>query len=117
MGMERDIYHRCEKFAEDVVDELRKFRPDYIDRVLVLQLVRSATSVAANMMEASESVSKKDFVNKLGISLKEAKESYYWLRLLSKHQPSLDALMTEASELVRILATIRRKYAVVFPIG
>jgi len=108
--LNRDIYVRCIKFSERTVEVLRVFRPDYIDKVLIVQLVRSATSVAANIMEASESVSKKDFVNKLGIALKEAKESQYWINLLAITHEDVRPLLSEVGEIVKILATIKRKY-------
>jgi len=106
----RDIYVRCVQFSALAVATLRAVRPDYIDRVMVVQLVRSATSVGANMTEASESVSKKDFVNRLAIALKEVKESRYWIRLLLSRHADLRNLLTEADEIVKILASIKRKY-------
>ena len=48
------------------------------------QLVRSATSIGANITEAQYAQSRKDFINKMGIALKEANETEYWLKLLSK---------------------------------
>ncbi|MFA5009917.1 MAG: four helix bundle protein [Patescibacteria group bacterium] len=108
--LDKDIYVRCVKFSEMAVGILRGMRPDYIDRVMVIQLVRSATSVGANMMEASESVSKKDFINRLAIALKEAKESRYWIGLLLSRHGELQPLAIESDEITRILATIKRKY-------
>ena len=52
--------------------------------ILSNQLVRSATSIGANITEAQYSPSKKDFINKMNIALKEANESEYWLKLLVK---------------------------------
>ncbi|OGB73767.1 hypothetical protein A3K24_02985 [candidate division Kazan bacterium RIFCSPHIGHO2_01_FULL_44_14] len=106
----RDIYERCVRFSEVAVAVLRKLKPDYIDRVLIVQLVRSATSVGANMMEASESVSKRDFVNRLSIALKEAKESRYWIKLLAVTHSEVESLLVESDEIVKILATIKRRY-------
>lgn len=51
--------------------------------ILSKQVLRSGTSIVANVREANSGVSKKDFVNKLSIALKEAKETDYWLCLLS----------------------------------
>ena len=107
---DRDIYERCVKFSEVAVLALRKLKPDYIDRLLIIQLVRSATSVGANMMEASESASKKDFVNRLGIALKEAKESRYWIKLLLATHPEIKSLVVESDEIVKVLDTIKRRY-------
>lgn len=47
------------------------------------QLLKSGTSIGANVTESQEAVSKKDFINKLSIALKEAKETDYWLRILN----------------------------------
>ncbi|MGG7057931.1 four helix bundle protein [Clostridium nigeriense] len=52
--------------------------------ILSNQLVRSATSIGANITEAQYAQSKKDFINKMSIALKESNESEYWLKLLSK---------------------------------
>jgi four helix bundle protein len=110
--LDQDIYVRCVRFAETSISALRRLQPDYIDRVMVVQLVGSATSIGANMMEASESVSKRDFVNRLSIALKEAKESRYWIRLLSAKHVEVQSRFNEADEIVKILASIKRKYLV-----
>ena len=53
---------------------------------LLKQILRSGTSIGANITEAQSAVTKKDFINKLGIALKESKETDYWLRLLKKSE-------------------------------
>jgi len=76
------------------------------------QLVRSSGSVGANYIEANESLSKKDFVLRIKICRKEAKESRYWLRLLegTEHVDiERDALVQEAQELMNIFGAIVRK--------
>lgn len=75
------------------------------------QLVRSSGSVGANYIEANESLSKKDFVCRIKICRKEAKESRYWLRLLEAANEALerDALVQEAQELMNIFGAIVRK--------
>lgn len=75
------------------------------------QLIRSSGSIGANYREANESLSKKDFLMRLKISRKEAKESTYWLRLihetnnLENHEES-KGLINEATELKNILSAI-----------
>lgn len=69
------------------------------------QLVRSSGSVAANYVEANESLSRKDFVMRIKICRKEAKESILWLRLLA----SPDELRQEATELMKIFGAIIEK--------
>lgn len=105
-----DIYGRCSGFAKSVVRSLTILEVKYQHRPLVTQLIRSATSIGANMMEASEAQSSKDFSSKLSVALKEAKETVYWLDLMrDAGYLDLDDLFTEAEELTRILAAIRRK--------
>jgi len=76
------------------------------------QLVRSSGSVGANYIEANESLSKKDFVCRIKICRKEAKESRYWLRLVEATDPTSaerDMLVQEAQELMNIFGAIVRK--------
>jgi len=78
------------------------------------QLVRSSGSVGANYLEANESLSKKDFVFRVKISRKEAKESNYWLRLISetnelKNKDEVERLINESIELKKILSSIIEK--------
>jgi four helix bundle protein len=78
------------------------------------QLVRSSGSIGANYIEANESLSKKDFLCRIKISRKEAKESRYWLRLIdSGDQIEIEderlALSQEATELMKIFGAMVRK--------
>jgi four helix bundle protein len=78
------------------------------------QVVRASGSVGANYIEANESLSKKDFVMRIKICRKEAKESRYWLRLIEANSDSgvercRDDLVQEATELMSIFAAILRK--------
>src|SRR2546430_11025590 len=76
------------------------------------QLVRASGSVGANYIEANESISKKDFVLRIKICRKEAKESRYWLRLLEAVDQTgveHDVLVQEAQELMNIFGAIMRK--------
>jgi len=74
------------------------------------QVVRSGTSVGANVEEADAAESKRDFIHKMAIARKEAKETRFWLRIILE-TPLLDtsevrALLQESEELIRILSTI-----------
>ena len=77
------------------------------------QLVRSSGSVGANYIEANEKLGDKDFIFRLKISRKEAKESKYWLRLLHDLNPELshysDSLLIEVEELRKIVSSIINK--------
>lgn len=78
------------------------------------QLVRSSGSIGANYIEANESLSKKDFVMRIKISRKEAKESKYWLTLIDVNddkelEEERQELIKEANELMKIFSSIMRK--------
>ena len=77
------------------------------------QLIRSSGSVGANYIEANEALSKKDFVLRIKICRKEAKESRYWLRLIETTDETIaaerDLLVQEAQELTNIFGAIVRK--------
>jgi four helix bundle protein len=78
------------------------------------QLVRASGSVGANYIEANDSLSKKDFLLRIKISRKEAKESRYWLRLLDigsdhKLESERQRLVQESTELMNIFGAILRK--------
>jgi len=82
-------------------------------RTLAGQILRSGTSVGANLQEATAGQSKADFISKCRIALKEARETHYWLRLLvetglTDHGKSID-LVIEADEIVAILTTIVKR--------
>jgi len=75
------------------------------------QLFRSASSVGANYIEANEALSKKDFIMRIKICRKEAKESIYWLRLIEPDQEEKErkSLLAEGIELMKIFGSIFRK--------
>ena len=76
-----DFEERTFAFARNVIEYVRNLPKGIAYSEIGKQLVRSAGSVGANYIEANESLSKKDFVMRVKISKKEAKESHYWLRL------------------------------------
>ena len=74
---------------------------------LAKQVIRSGTSIGANITEAQRGASKPDFINKLGIALKEADETKYWLRLIDKKLFEIDAKMkSEIEEIISLLVAI-----------
>jgi four helix bundle protein len=80
-------------------------------RDLSRQLLRSATSVGANLEEADAAQSRADFVSKCTISLKEAREALYWARLIASQfaDDDLRATISELNEIVAILTTIVKR--------
>jgi len=81
--------------------------------VLGRQVLRAGTSIGANLEEATAAQSRADFVSKCNIALKEARETYYWIRLLMKTEVvtanKLKDLASESNELVAILTAIVKK--------
>jgi four helix bundle protein len=77
--------------------------------VLSKQLLRSATSIGANVAESESAQSTADFIHKLSISLKEARETRYWLQLLEQSELTsiaVDAYLIEIDEIIKILTAI-----------
>lgn len=107
-----DLEDRTARFAEIFIDLAKRLPQNSINKVLVEQCLRSIGSVGANYCEANEAESRVDFVHKLGICKKEAKESKHWIRLIAKANPEfkeeLRKLWKEAEELLLIFSTIKR---------
>lgn len=78
-----DLEERTAKFGEKIISLCRSLHENTISKPLILQLVRSATSIGANYMEANGASSRKDFKNKIFICKKEAQETKHWLRMLA----------------------------------
>ncbi len=105
-----DLEERTAIFAEKIISLVKKIHMNPITKPLVSQIIRSATSVAANYCEANDAFSRKDFTHKISICRKEAKETKYWLRIIANTCPYLkDNIATckqEAHELNLIFSTI-----------
>ena len=109
-----DLEERTFAFARDVRAFIKLLERTIGNVEDAKQVVRSSGSVAANYIEANESLSKKDFRMRIKIGRKEAKESRLWLRLIdTENRPEARAkqerLCTEAQELMNILGAIFRK--------
>jgi four helix bundle protein len=110
----RDLPERTFEFARRIVKvcQLLDQSPG-VSRTLANQLLRSASSIGANVEEGQASQSRADFISKYSIACKEARETHYWLRLLaaSKVIPAarLAPLIDEANQLVAVLTTIVKK--------
>jgi len=112
MNKTYDLEERTALFAECVVDLCKSVSKNTVTTPLISQLVRSGTSIGANYCEANGASSKKDFKNKIFICKKEAKETKYWLRILSKSDEKTTEkcreLWKEAQELTHIFTTIAK---------
>lgn len=107
---EYDLEKRTSVFSENTISFIRSLKSDIVNRPLIDQLIRSATSVGANYFEANGACSKKDFKNKIHICKKEIKESGYWIQLIAKANPDKESeckkLWNEAHELTLIFSKI-----------
>lgn len=109
----RELENRTTEFAKRTIGVLQKLPRNRINDPMVSQAIRAAGSVGANYREANEALGKKDFVYRLRVARKEAKEAQYWFELLLEANPSqespLTALLKEAGELRNILSAIINK--------
>ena len=103
----------CEKsyaFALRIIKVYKFLTEDQKEYVLSKQLLRSGTSIGANVEEAIAASSKADFIHKLNIAAKEARETSYWLRLLKDSQyipeNAFESVQEECLELRRIISSI-----------
>jgi four helix bundle protein len=107
--MAAEIKHRCYKFALSMMLYLKGNKWDVTSFVIVKQLMRSASSVGANVVEAVNSSSRIEFKRYYEIALKSCNESKYWICLLRdgnnlNKDTELAALLKECDELSKILA-------------
>jgi len=111
--MDQGLGQRLFDFAINVILFMRKLPHGKEYDVIKYQLTKSATSSGANYEEAQAASSKLDFKNKINISLREMRESSYWLKIIERIYPSdkgLDQLKKESEELKKILGSISSKF-------
>jgi four helix bundle protein len=107
-----DLGERTLKFAKRIRAYVKNLPKTLAGIEDSKQLIRASGSVGANYIEAEESLSKKDFVMRIKISRKEAKESKYWLELVEPRENEIkerEALIGEAIELMKIFGSIVEK--------
>lgn len=108
-----DIRERTFKFAVRIVKVAGSLPKNAVGFAISSQVVRSGTSVGANIEEAQNCSSKKEFIRSLTISLKEAKETEYWLRIIVESglisEVKLASLIEETREIIKILVTIVKR--------
>ncbi len=105
-----DLEERTAKFGEQTIDFVKTLTKNNINDSLIKQIIRSATSIGANYMEANGAESKKDFYHKIYICKKESKETMHWLRMIMRANPDkhlkCKKLWQEARELTLIFSKI-----------
>ena len=108
--MDNVIEEKSFQFAIRIVNLYKHLCSEKKEFTLSKQLLRSGTSLGANVAEAQQAQSRSDFIAKLSISLKETTESKYWLRLLYSTdyitQPQFTSLFADCAELEKILVSI-----------
>jgi four helix bundle protein len=104
------IQQKSFAFAIRIVNAYKYLQTEKKEFVLSKQLLRSGTSIGANVEEAIGGQSKKDFIAKISISYKEARETKYWLRLLEAtsyfETQEAKTLLEDTEELCKILSSI-----------
>ncbi len=108
-----DIRERTLKFAVSIISLIQLLPKNAAGFAIASQLVRSGTSVGANIEEAQDAASKKDFIHCLIVSLKEARETEYWLKVIKESglisSLKLSEALQEVNELIKILTTIIKR--------
>jgi len=106
-----DLEKRTTEFAKSVIRLCRELPKNSMNDRLIGQITGSAGSVGANYREANDALGKKDFVHRLKISRKEAKETMHWLEIIQEANPDFKIinLLQEATELKNILSAIINK--------
>ena len=114
-GLKNQLQLRLFDFAADVIKLIRKLPKGKEYDIISYQLIKSSTSSGANYDEAQAAVSKADFANKIGISLKEMRESNYWIRIIvatTEKNEDLIRFRKESFELMNILGSIYSKTSI-----
>ncbi len=109
-----NIYDRSFELAVKICAFVNTLENTLTTREFIKQVIRSSASIGANLEEADGALTRRDFINKLGISRREARGTGYWLRLLRKTCPpaseslkkELDHLINESREILLILSAI-----------
>lgn len=104
-----ELEHRAYKYSIAIIEFLDSLPKDVSTTIITKQLLRSATSIGANVVEAKGASSKRDFTNFFNYALKSANESLYWLGLLRDakkiNDKRLEYLLSETKELANILGS------------
>ena len=108
--MEQAIQNKSFQFAVRIFKLCRYLQNEQKEFVITKQLLRSGTSIGANVSESQQAQSRADFINKLNIALKEAYETNYWLRLLHAadllSSAEFQSIYSDCQELERLLISI-----------
>ena len=110
MDKPNPVLDKSYAFALKIVPFCLKIQSERKEYVLTKQLLKSGTSVGANVEEAEQAQSKKDFISKLSIALKEAHETRFWLRLMRDtkiaQEKETNELIEEIHQIIKLLVAI-----------
>lgn len=108
--MDNVIYQKSFQFAVRIINLCKYLQTEQKEYILSKQILRSGTSIGANVAEAQQAQSRPDFASKLNIALKEAAETDYWLRLLHEteylNKTQFDSMISDCDELESLLVSI-----------
>lgn len=109
-GKKFNLEERTLTFSKKIIQICKKLVVNTVNKKLIDQLIRSACSIGANYREANDTAGKKDFIYKLRIARREAKETTYWLELIQEANLELheecNRLIEESLQLRNILSAI-----------
>jgi len=112
MMNENVIYKKSFEFAKRIINLYKFLCENKREFILSKQILRCGTSIGANVNEAIAAQSKRDFISKMAIASKEARETKYWLELListdyiSKNEKHVSSLQNDIEEIIKILTSI-----------
>ena len=107
MNKTEQFNKRLIDFVVAIINIFKKLPRNIENIVFFKQIVRSSSSIGANYQEAQSSITKKEFIQKLSISLKESYETCYWLELTSTvNKIDLKQIINEATEIKKIISSI-----------
>ena len=107
---ERLVFEKSNRFAIRILKMYKYLTEEKREHIISKQVLRSGTSIGANLAEAEYAVSPADFLNKNSIALKECSETLYWLNLLKEagflDENAAQSIMSDCEELLRMLISI-----------
>ena len=108
--MKSIVEEKSYKFALRIIKLFKYLRENKIDYVLCKQILRSGTSIGANIKESSQAESTSDFIHKLSVALKETSETEYWISLLYDTElidkRSYNSIINDCKEILKLLTSI-----------
>ena len=108
--MDRAVQEKSFRFAVRIVKLCKFLQAEQKEQTMTKQLLRCGTSIGANVTEAQQAQSKKDFISKMSIALKEACETEYWLKLMYEtdylNQKAYQSIISDCHEMQKLLVTI-----------